>query len=190
MDTRSFPTSSESADIVVIGGGQAGLALGYYLARAERNFVILDAGSRVGDGWRSRWDSLRLFTPAKYDGLPGMPFPGDRLAFPTKDEQADYLEAYATRFALPVRTGIRVDRVRRDGDEFLVEAGEPAVAGEQRRARDRRGAGAVRAGVRRSASPSRSCSCTPALTATRTSCVPARSSSSGSGTPARRSRSS
>ena len=124
MDTRSFPKSSESVDIVVIGGGQAGLALGYHLARAERNFVILDAGSRVGDGWRSRWDSLRLFTPAKYDGLPGMPFPGDRLAFPTKDEQADYLEAYATRFAIPVRTGIRVDRVRRDGDEFLVEAGQ------------------------------------------------------------------
>ena len=86
--------------------------------------MILDAGSRVGDGWRRRWDSLRLFTPAKYDGLPGMPFPGDRLTFPTKDEEADYLEAYATRFALPVRTGIRVERVRRDGDGFLVEASD------------------------------------------------------------------
>ena len=111
------------ADIVVIGGGQAGLALGYHLVRAERNFVILDAGTRVGDGWRRRWDSLRLFTPAKFDGLPGLPFPGDRLAFPTKDEQADYLEAYAARFSIPVRTGIRVERVRRDGDGFLVEAG-------------------------------------------------------------------
>ena len=124
MDTQSFPTSAESVDIVIIGGGQAGLALGYHLTRAKRNFVILDAGSRVGDGWRRRWDSLRLFTPAKYDGLPGMPFPGDRLTFPTKDEEADYLEAYATRFALPVRTGIRVDRVRRDGDGFLVEASD------------------------------------------------------------------
>ena len=123
MDMESFPTSSESVDIVIIGGGQAGLALGYHLARLHRDFVILDAGSRVGDGWRRRWDSLRLFTPAKYDGLPGMPFPGDPLAFPTKDEQADYLEAYATRFAIPVRTGIRVDRVRLDGDEFIVEAG-------------------------------------------------------------------
>ncbi|HEX5729159.1 NAD(P)/FAD-dependent oxidoreductase [Microbacterium sp.] len=123
MDTRSFPTSAESADIVIIGGGQAGLALGYHLVRARRDFVILDAGSRVGDAWRTRWDSLRLFTPAKFDGLDGMPFPGDRLAFPTKDEQADYLEAYAARFALPVRTGIRVERVRQDGDGFLVEAG-------------------------------------------------------------------
>ena len=122
MDTRSLRTSSESVEIVIIGGGQAGLALGYYLTRSKRDFVILDASSRVGDGWRRRWDSLRLFTPAKYDGLPGMPFPGDRLAFPTKDEQADYLEAYATRFALPVRSGIRVERVRRDGDGFLVEA--------------------------------------------------------------------
>ncbi len=122
MDTRSFP-SPESVDIVVIGGGQAGLALGYHLTRLQRDYVILDAGSRVGDAWRERWDSLRLFTPRKYDGLPGMPFPGDRLSFPTKDEQADYLEAYAKRFALPVRTGIRVERVRRDGDRFLVDAG-------------------------------------------------------------------
>lgn len=124
MDTRSLHTSSEPVDIVIIGGGQAGLALGYYLSRSRRRFVILDAGSRVGDGWRKRWDSLRLFTPAKYDGLPGMPFPGDRLAFPSKDEEADYLEAYAERFALPVRTGIRVERVAREGDGFLVEAGD------------------------------------------------------------------
>lgn len=124
MDTQSLRTSSESVDIVIIGGGQAGLALGYYLTRSGRNFVILDAGSRVGDGWRMRWDSLRLFTPAKYDGLPGMPFPGDRLAFPTKDEEADYLEVYAERFALPVHTGVRVERVRRDSDGFLVEAGD------------------------------------------------------------------
>lgn len=123
MDTGTFPTSVESVDVVVIGGGQAGLAMGYYLARDKRDFVILDAGSRVGDAWRRRWDSLRLFTPAKYDGLPGMPFPGDGLRFPTKGEEADYLEVYATRFALPVRTGIRVERVRREGDEFLIEAG-------------------------------------------------------------------
>jgi putative flavoprotein involved in K+ transport len=120
MDTRSFP--SESVRIVIIGG-QAGLALGYHLARLQQDFVILDAEGRVGDAWRNRWDSLRLFTPRKYDGLPGMPFPGDRLSFPTKDEQADYLEAYATRFGLPVRTGVRVQRVRRDGDGFLVDAG-------------------------------------------------------------------
>jgi putative flavoprotein involved in K+ transport len=122
MDTRSFP-SSESVGIVIIGGGQAGLALGYHLARLRQDFLILDAESRVGDAWRKRWDSLRLFTPRKYDGLPGMPFPGDPLSFPTKDEQADYLEAYATRFGLPVRTGVRVKRVQRHGDGFLVDAG-------------------------------------------------------------------
>ncbi|MFC0681805.1 flavin-containing monooxygenase [Lysobacter korlensis] len=118
-----FPASSEPVDTVIIGGGQSGLALGYHLARCKVHFVILDAEARIGDAWRRRWNSMRLFTPAKYDGLPGMPFPGDRLSFPTKDEQADYLEAYAARFALPVRTGVRVERVRRIKDEFLVEAG-------------------------------------------------------------------
>ena len=110
-------------DTVVIGGGQAGLAIAYHLAQQHRDVVILDAHERVGDAWRLRWDSLRLFTPAKFDGLPGMPFPGDRLAFPTKDEQADYLEAYAEHFGLPVRTGVHVDRVHRVGDRFVVEAG-------------------------------------------------------------------
>lgn len=108
---------------VIIGGGQAGLAVGYYLARKHRSFVILDAHERIGDAWRQRWDSLRLFTPAKFNGLPGMFFPGDRLAFPSKDEQADYLEAYAARFDLPVHTGVRVDRLWREGDHFVVASG-------------------------------------------------------------------
>lgn len=107
-------------DTVIIGAGQAGLALGYHLARQGRDFVILDAYPRVGDAWRRRWDSLRLFTPAKYDGLPGLRFPGDGLAFPSKDDVADYLEAYAARFQLPVRTGVRVERVTRIGDRYLV----------------------------------------------------------------------
>ena len=111
-------------DTVIIGGGQAGLALGYHLTQQSREFVILDANPRVGDAWRNRWDSLRLFTPAKYDGLPGMPFPGDPLAFPTKDELADYLEDYARHFDLPVRSGIRVDRLERAGDRYAVAAGE------------------------------------------------------------------
>jgi len=115
--------SGRVLDTVVIGGGQAGLAIAYHLAQQHRDLVILDARERVGDAWRLRWDSLRLFTPAKYDGLPGMPFPGDRLGFPTKDEQADYLETYAERFGLPVRAGVHVDRVRRAGDHFVVEAG-------------------------------------------------------------------
>jgi len=115
---------SERFETVIIGGGQAGLSVGYHLAKRDRPFVILDANERVGDAWRKRWDSLRLFTPARYSGLPGMPFPAPAHSFPTKDEVADYLEAYATRFDLPVRTGTRVDRLSRNGDGFAVAAGD------------------------------------------------------------------
>src|SRR5215218_7981035 len=118
MELQQSRPSPQSVETVIVGGGQSGLALGFHLVRQKRDFVILDAGSRIGDAWRGRWDSLRLFTPAKYDGLPGMRFPGDRLAFPTKDEQADYLEKYVEQFALPVRRGVRVERIRRDGDGF------------------------------------------------------------------------
>jgi putative flavoprotein involved in K+ transport len=111
-------------ETVVVGGGQAGLAVGYYLARAGRSFVILDANERVGDPWRHRWDSLRLFTPARYCGLPGQRFPGPAGFAPTKDVVADYLESYVERFHLPVRTGIRVDRVSRRGERFEIAAGD------------------------------------------------------------------
>jgi putative flavoprotein involved in K+ transport len=111
-------------DTIVIGGGQAGLTTSYYLQQQGRDFIILDANERIGDSWRKRWDSLRLFTPARYDGLPGMPFPAQTRAFPTKDEMADYLEAYALRFGLPVRTGIRVDCLSRQEDRFVVAAGD------------------------------------------------------------------
>jgi putative flavoprotein involved in K+ transport len=97
--------------------------VGYYLARAGRPFVILDASERVGDAWRRRWDSLRLFTPAMFDGLVGMKFPAPSFSFPTKDEMADYLEDYPRRFRLPVRNSIRVDRVTCVGGRYLVEAG-------------------------------------------------------------------
>jgi putative flavoprotein involved in K+ transport len=112
---------TERFDTVVIGGGQAGLVTGYELRRRGIGFVILDANERVGQAWRDRWDSLRLFTPARAASLPGMklPVPGDRYV--TKDEMADYLEAYAERFALPVRTGTRVARVSRTDDGFEVE---------------------------------------------------------------------
>ncbi|HZC99665.1 MAG TPA: NAD(P)-binding domain-containing protein [Actinomycetes bacterium] len=121
------PASSaapERFETVIVGGGQAGLAVGYYLARRGRPFVILDAHRRVGDAWRQRWDSLRLFTPARYDGLPGMPFPAPAFSYPTKDQVADYLEAYAARFNLPVRSGVRVDRLWRDGDRYVLAAGD------------------------------------------------------------------
>ena len=116
-------TSEQHFDTVVIGGGQAGLAMGYFLARQDRDFVILDAGGRIGETWRNRWDSLRLFTPAFHDGLPGMPFPAPGNYFPTKDETADYLEAYAKTFALPVRFGRYVDSLARHGEGYLVSAG-------------------------------------------------------------------
>lgn len=121
---RPVAEAAPRFDTIVIGGGQAGLAVGYHLARRGLPFVILDANVRIGDAWRQRWDSLRLFTPARYDGLPGMPFPAPRYAFPTKDEMADYLEAYAARFELPVRTGVRVDGLSRNGDGFIVAAGD------------------------------------------------------------------
>src|SRR3712207_3933596 len=109
---------------VVIGGGQAGLSVGYHLARRGLPFVILDANERIGDAWRKRWDLLRLFTPARFNVLPGMPFSAPAYSFPTKVEMADYLETYAARFDLPVRTGVRVDRLSRNGDRFMVTSGE------------------------------------------------------------------
>jgi putative flavoprotein involved in K+ transport len=110
---------------VVVGGGQAGLSVGYHLKQKGVDFVILDDRARVGDVWRKRWDSLRLFTPARFAGLDGLPFPAPAFSFPTKDEMADYLETYATTFALPVRSGVRVDRVSRvRNGGFLVVAGD------------------------------------------------------------------
>src|SRR6476660_3294462 len=113
----------ERVQVVVIGAGQAGLSVGYCLAQRGLSFVILEANPRVGDSWRRRWDSLRLFTPAKYDGLIGLPFPAAAFSFPTKDQMADYLEAYARHFDLPVRTDAVVERVSRDGDRYVVETG-------------------------------------------------------------------
>jgi putative flavoprotein involved in K+ transport len=113
-----------SFETVVIGGGQAGLATGYHLAKRDVPFVILDANERIGDAWRKRWDSLRLFTPARYSRLPGMPFPASSISFPTKDEMADYLAAYAARFDLPVRTGVEVDGLSREGDRFVITSGD------------------------------------------------------------------
>jgi putative flavoprotein involved in K+ transport len=115
---------AEFFDTVIIGGGQAGLTAGYYLAKHGRSFVILDANERVGDAWRKRWDSLRLFTPACFSGLPGYPLPAPAWSFPTKDELADYLEAYAARFELPVRTGIAVDGLSKADGRFVASAGE------------------------------------------------------------------
>ena len=115
---------------VVIGGGQTGLSVGYHLSRLGVPFLILDASRRVGDAWRHRWDSLRLFTPARHAGLDGLPFPAEPFSFPTKDAMADYLELYARHFALPVRSGVRVDRLSRLGDRFIVVAGKQRIEAE------------------------------------------------------------
>jgi putative flavoprotein involved in K+ transport len=116
-------SDAEWIETVVVGAGQAGLSVGYNLAQRGLGFVILDANERIGDSWRKRWDSLRLFTPARFNGLNDMPFPGPADSFSTKDEVADYLEAYATRFGLPIRTGVRVRHLSRSGARFLVDAG-------------------------------------------------------------------
>lgn len=122
-------TGTEYVDTVVIGAGQAGLSAGYHLARNDREFVIVDAYPRIGDSWRCHWDSLRLYSPAGYDGLPGMPFPAPKHSFPGKDDVADYLEDYAARFALPVRGSTHVRRLSKDDDHYVIECcgddGEP-----------------------------------------------------------------
>lgn len=113
-------TSDQNLDVAVIGGGQAGLAMAWHLRRLGLRFAVLDAGSGIGSAWRSRWDSLRLFTPARYDALPGRPFPAPPDRYPTKDEVADYLRDYVAAFGLPVRLNSRVTRLHRDGDAFTL----------------------------------------------------------------------
>jgi putative flavoprotein involved in K+ transport len=113
----------EHVETLVIGGGQAGLAMGYHLSKRGLPYAIVDANPRIGDAWRSRWDSLRLFTPNRLNGLPGMPFPGYHWGFPSKDEMADYLESYARRFDIPVQTGVKVESLVRDGDMFEARSG-------------------------------------------------------------------
>jgi putative flavoprotein involved in K+ transport len=108
---------------MIIGGGQAGLSVAYHLKRPEHSFVVLDASERIGDSWRNRWDSLRLYSPASRDGLPGMPFPAPRTTYPTKDEMGDYLETYATRFELPVRSGAAVDTLTKENGSYVATVG-------------------------------------------------------------------
>jgi putative flavoprotein involved in K+ transport len=115
--------SKESFHTVVVGGGQAGLAVGYYLAQRGENFVILDENHHTGDSWRKRWDSLKLFTPGKFDSLPGAPFPKGGDYLPTKTEVADYLEGYAKHFNLPVRHGVKVESLDRNGQGYHITAG-------------------------------------------------------------------
>lgn len=121
----------ESVDVVVIGGGQAGLATSYHLKRRGIDHVVLEAAPTVGDSWRRRWDSLTLFTPCRFTSLDGMRFPKPATAFATKDEMADYLEAYAARFQLPVRTGIRVRSLSAERGRYLLDVGGSRIVARQ-----------------------------------------------------------
>ena len=115
---------SQTFDVIVVGGGQAGLAVAYHLARQGADFLVLDAAAETGESWRTRWDSLRLFTPAEYDALPGMPFPAADGDYPTKDMVADYLRDYAAHFALPVRLRCAVTRVEQVADGYVVHTSQ------------------------------------------------------------------
>lgn len=109
-------------DVVVIGGGQAGLAVGYYLRRTPLRFAILDAAHAPGGAWLRAWDSLRLFSPARWSSLPGWPLRGGADEYPGRDEFLEYLAAYEARYELPVRRPVHVSAVRRAGDRLAVES--------------------------------------------------------------------
>ncbi len=114
--------NTDRYEVIVVGGGQAGLAIGYFLARQGRRFTILEAADAPAAAWRARWDSLRLFTPARYSSLPGLPFPGDPDSYPRRDEVAAYLTDYARHFDLPVALGTRVRSIRRANHGYVVES--------------------------------------------------------------------
>jgi putative flavoprotein involved in K+ transport len=111
----------DDLEVIVVGGGQAGLAIGYFLAQQGRKFAILEAAEEPAAAWRARWDSLKLFTPARYSSLPGLPFPGDSDSYPGRDDVVAYLTEYARHFALPVVLGSRVGAIRRAEDRYRVE---------------------------------------------------------------------
>ena len=123
MKTDHRLKNAHEIETIIIGGGQAGLSVGYGLKKAGRPFLILDANKRIGDAWRNRWDSLKLFTPAYLNGLDGMPFPGKQYKFISKDEMANYLEIYAHKHKLPVQTNMRVDSLSENGHSFIVTSG-------------------------------------------------------------------
>ena len=118
-------------DVLVIGGGQAGLAMGYHLAQSGRSFQIADAGLEIGGAWQSRWDSLRLFTSGRYDSLPGLPFPAGPDTYPGKDDVANYLQAYAAKYTLPVRLNTNVTSLTRGDDTYVAKAGGEVLEARQ-----------------------------------------------------------
>jgi putative flavoprotein involved in K+ transport len=126
----SYDDSAQHLDVAVIGGGQAGLAIGYFLRQQGYRFVILERASEVAPAWRERWDSLTLFTPRRYSALPGLPFPGDPDGYPTRDEVIGYLERYAETFELPVELKSDVEKLDKgdDGRFRLAVRGQTIIA--------------------------------------------------------------
>src|SRR3954470_22855020 len=124
MSDVDLDQTDNDYDVLVVGGGQAGLAIGWNLAQRDLRFVVLDAAPEVGHVWRTRWDSLRLFTPAEYDGLPGMPFPAAAGTYPGKEDVADYLQDYVEAQRLPVHTGCKVSALSRGDGVFEAHTGD------------------------------------------------------------------
>lgn len=122
---------SQRHEVIVVGGGQAGLAIGYFLSREGRDFTILEAAEEPAASWRTRWDSLKLFTPARYSELPGLPFPDDPDRYPTRDEVISYLSDYARRLELPIRYGARVHALRQSNGVYRAEAEDATYEAEQ-----------------------------------------------------------
>ncbi|MGY1703997.1 flavin-containing monooxygenase [Geodermatophilus sp. SYSU D00697] len=131
MTQPQRPDDQDHVDVLVIGAGQSGLSLAWYLQQRGTDFLLVDAGSRVGHAWSSRWDSLRLFSSAPYNSLPGLPFPAPAGTYPTKDQVADYLETYAKTFRLPVRLGTRVTRLWKSSEDFVAETTTGVITARQ-----------------------------------------------------------
>jgi putative flavoprotein involved in K+ transport len=130
-NTKASDRRRDHFDVAVVGAGQAGLAIGHHLARQGRRFVILDSGDAVGSAWRDRWESLVLFTPRRYDALPGLAFPGDPEGYPTRDEVVDYLEQYAATFDLPTEFNSPVHSLTKQDDAFVVELPNRRIEADQ-----------------------------------------------------------
>lgn len=122
---------TDALEVLVIGGGQAGLVMGYHLAERRQRYLIVDAGAEIGAAWRSRWDSLQLFTPAQFDNLPGMPFPAARDTYPGKDDVANFLQTYAARFELAVQLNTTVVSLTTSDDGYVVTTRGDALQARQ-----------------------------------------------------------
>ena len=130
-NTSAADGARERFDVVVIGAGQAGLAIGCFLARAGRRFLIVDGADSIASAWRGRWDSLTLFTPRRYDSLPGLVFAGDPDGYPSRDEVIAYLEQYAAAFELPIELASAVRSVDTDGGRFVVGLDDRQIEADQ-----------------------------------------------------------